>query len=65
MPDEKKPKKTLDEADEKRPKKTLDERLADINTDIARQEEVLKKVNDKIKNLKLKKLDILEKMNKT
>lgn len=52
-------------ADEKKPKKTLDERLADINADIAKQEEVLKKVNDKIKNLKLKKLDVLEKMNKT
>lgn len=51
-------------AGEKKPKKTLDEKLADINADIAKQEEAIKKANDKIKDLKLKKLYILEKMKK-
>ena len=51
-------------AGEKKPKKTLDEKLAEINADIAKQEEVMEKAKNKIKDLKLKKLDILEKMKK-
>ena len=51
-------------AGEKKPKKTLDEKLAGINADIAKQEEVIEKAKNKIKDLKLKKLDILEKMKK-
>lgn len=52
-------------ADEKKPRKTLNEKLVDINAVIAKQEEAIERAKNKIKELKLKKLDILEKMEKT
>ena len=49
-------------ADEKKPKKTTEEKLKEAKEALAKTEEAIKKANDKLKELKLKKLDLIEKI---
>ena len=51
-----------EEKKDKKPKKTPEEKLKEAKDALAKTEEAIKKANDKLKELKLKKLDLIEKI---